>query len=523
MNRLGNKITETQPKKWFYWGIIALVTIAHILIYSIMPYSCDDYWYMTPIRDYCMGVDTSFPMQGLWDCWQYHYQSDNIRLSNVVFTLFLLLPKVVPSIISGLLVGVMLWLSTRLIGISWRNPVLLSMLVFMLSFMLPWYEEMFTLCFAFNYVWATAIALLIAKIYWSDKRYNIVLLFVLGLIMGAWHEGFSAPLLVGFLTYIALRRGECNSQRIAIMLGMVIGLLWLFSAPGLQANVDYKTTSLNVGAIVRKLMIYHTPMLIALMSIIVALFKRSTRKLILDPLFVSFMMICVSGSALNFITNVGVRTGWIGYLFGIISTLYLWKGIKNTKYSKAWSSVKSLFAIVMTLFLLVHYVVVVYYTCELKKEYACVLEEYEKSDDGLVFADVTYDYEVLPVAWKKPYFETFTYKLITYWIDEYYGEGKELRVIPTCLRNADELKAQKVVGDNPFWVYEGHFFAPIPEGVDVGVEKEYEIDFGFTKKRIICSNFIFTTQSGRNYYFVFPQRITISNWFGDIESINEVQ
>ena len=155
--------------RWFYWGIIAMVTIAHILVYSIMPYTCDDFWYMTPLRDYCMGIDTSFPANGLWECWKYHYESDNIRLANVVFTFTLLIPKIFPSIMSGILVGVMLWLSSRLSGLSWRNPLLLGVLALMLTFMLPWYEEMFTQCFALNYIWSTALSLWLAWFFFYKK------------------------------------------------------------------------------------------------------------------------------------------------------------------------------------------------------------------------------------------------------------------------------------------------------------------------------------------------------------------
>ena len=83
----------------FFWGVLFLFALAHIIIYVLMPYTCDDYWYMTALADYCKGVDTSFPGDALWNCWYDHYTTDNIRLSNVVFTLTLLL--LVPELIDG--------------------------------------------------------------------------------------------------------------------------------------------------------------------------------------------------------------------------------------------------------------------------------------------------------------------------------------------------------------------------------------------------------------------------------------
>ena len=511
--------------RWFYWGIIAMVTIAHILVYSIMPYTCDDFWYMTPLRDYCMGIDTSFPANGLWECWKYHYESDNIRLANVVFTFTLLIPKIFPSIMSGLLVGVMLWLSSKLSGLSRRNPLLLVVLALMLSFMLPWYEEMFTQCFALNYIWSSALSLWLAWVFfYKNRQPHVAISAILGVIMGAWHEGIAGPLLVGFVIYLVVDKRAINRQRLAMIIGLVVGLVWLAMAPGLQTNVGYKTTSFDLYAVLRKVLLYHTPLLILMLSIVIALLKKTTRKLILDPIFVAFVAISVSGSALNFITNVGVRTGWMGYLFGIIATIYLWRQMKVARYGRVKSVVKRIATIIIALFLLVHYAVVVYYAIKVRAEYDIVMAEYEKSPDGLVFADVTYDYQASPLAWKKPYFEMFTYDLVLDWYEKYRNsEDKDMRVVPTCMREAEELRGVKVKGDNPFMIYDGFLYAPIVDESKFRRETYYEIDFGHTKKILMCSNFKFTTESGKKYYYAFPQRATVHLWVGEIEEMNKVE
>ncbi len=524
MNLLISKIKEVKTSQWFFWGTIALFTVAHMLIYTLMPYSCDDYWYMTPLRDYCMGIDTSFPSEALWECWRYHYECDNIRLANVVFTLTLLIPKIIPSIISGLLVGIMLWLSSKLSGLSWRNPLLMMVLTFMLSFMLPWYEEMFSQCFALNYIWSTALALWLAYIFFiKENRPHDIIMALLGLVMGAWHEGIAGPLLVGFVAYLVVNRRAVNRQRIAMIIGLVAGLIWLAMAPGLQLNVGYKTASLDIYAILSKLVLYHSPLLILSLSILIALIKKDTRKLIVDPIFVAFVAICIAGVALNFITNVGVRTGWMGYIFGIISIIYLWRNMKVARYGRGESMQKRIITVAIALFLLMHYIVVVYYAINIRAEFDNVMEEYDKSPDGQVFADVTYDYQASPLAWKKPYFEMFTYDLIMNWYEEYHNSRvKDMRVIPTCLCDAENLDAIKVKGDNPFMIYNGHLFAPIKEDEKIN-DAVYEIDFGLTKKKLKCSNFIFTTSSGKKYYFSFPQRATVHRWIGEIEEMNEVK
>ena len=515
---------KSSPAQLFFWGVLSLFALAHIIIYVVMPYTCDDYWYMTPLADYCKGVDASFPGDALLNCWYDHYTTDNIRLSNVVFTLTLLLPKFIPSFLSGLLVGVTLWLSAKLTNISWRNPLLFILLAFGLSFALPWYEEMFTQCFALNYVWATALALMLALRFWSNKKQNIYISLFLGILVGIWHEGFAVPLLAGFVSYLILNRNEINRQRIVIVGAVLVGLLWLMSAPGLQANVGYKTNELQLSTTLSKLLLYHAPLFILALSILFAANKNNTRKLIFDSKFVSFVIICLVGVALNLVTNVGVRTGWMGYLFGIIATLYLWKNMKKQRYSYGKSVLKRVLTILISLFLLTHYIVVVYYSVKVRDEVDCVLERYHESSDGLVFADVTYDYQVSPLAWKKPYFEIFTYDWVMYWNDMYFNNGtKQLRVIPTCLENSEYLQAEKVKGDNPFYIYNGYLFAPVAECGVLDKDLFFEIDFGLTKKVLRCSNFKYTTSQGGEYYFSFPQRSTVHRWFGKIREINAVK
>ena len=506
----------------FFWVVLFLFTLAHIIIYVIMPYTCDDYWYMTPLRDYCMGVDTSFPADELMSIWRDHYATDNIRLANVIFTFTLLIPKIIPSIISGMLVGVILWLSAKVATINWRNAFLMTVLALMISFMLPWYEEMFTQCFALNYVWPSALALWLAYMFFNDgTRMGVVASLLLGLLLGAWHEGIAVPLLAGFVVYMMLHRSQANRRRIAMIVGLIVGVLWLVSAPGLQANVGYKTKALQMSAILNKIALYHIPLLILLLSISIATIKKNTRKLIFDPIFVSFVVICIVGVAINLITNVGVRTGWMGYLFGIIATIYLWKNMKDVRCGQANSMIKRIATISIALFLLVHYVVVIYYSVVVRNEVEYVLSQYEKSTDGQVFADVTYDYQASPLAWKKPYFEIFTYDWVMYWIDKYFSDdAKHLRVIPTCMENAEMLRSEKVVGDNPFYMFNGYLYAPIRDEERVEATTTYEIDFGFTEKTLTCTNFVFTTASGNKYYFSFPQRATVHRWVGEIEEMN---
>ena len=471
-----SRVTSSSTQS-FYWGFILFFTLVHIVIYVIMPYTCDDYWYMTSLIDYCKGIDTSFPFESLQRCWMEHYATDNIRLANIIFTLTLLLPKFIPSILSGLFVGVILWQSTKLSRISWRNPFLFIILAFGLTFMLPWYEQMFTQCFALNYIWATMLTLMLAIRFWSDKKQNIYLSILLGLVVGAWHEGFSVPLLAGFVVYTILNRREINHQHVMIIGAMIIGFIWLLNAPGLQANIGYKTKSVQLSSIVSKLMLYHIPLFVLILSILKVSLKKKTRVLILDPIFISFVAISFVGVVLNLMTDVGVRTGWMGILFAMIATIYLWENMKGVGHEQNKSMIKRCVIIATSLILVIHFIVAMNYTMEVRKEVNYVMEQYNKSSDGQVFANVIYDYQAPIIAWKKPYFEIFTYNWAMYWKDQYFSNGtKQMRVIPTCLSDAEMLRAEKVKGDNPFYIFNGYLYAPVGYGGYVEKEVVYDID-----------------------------------------------
>lgn len=506
---------------WF-WGVIVLFTIAHVLIYSFMPYVTDDYWYMYYLYDYCKGLDTSFPMDDLLNCWQIHYLNDNVRLSNIVFTLALLVPKIIPSIITGVLVGVSLWLSSKLCMIDCRNRLLLVALAFVFSFMLPWYEQMFSLCFAFNYIWATVIALLLVYLFFSEsKQPNVVLSLFLGLLMGWWHEGFAVPLLGGFVAFFILNRREISISRVAMAVGLFIGLIWLATSPGVWKR--YETSAyIDVFIILKKFVQYHIPLLILLVTMFLIAIDKKKRAMLADVRLIVYVLICLIGVLISLCINIGPRTGWCGCLFSIITTIYLWRKLE-IKFSKTRVLLGRVFTFLITMFLLSHYVVVVHYAIKVRTETEHILKLYKKSYDGLVFADVTYNYQTSPLAWRKPYFEKFTYRWSLFWMSAYYDNpDKTLRVVPTCLKNADKLNAIKVKGDNPFMIYDGFLFAPV-SGDSIVVDRFYEVKIGGIKKNLVCLNFPFTTTSGKEYYFAFPQRGIFQLWFGDIEEINQLQ
>ena len=52
---------------------------------------------------------------------------------------------------------------------------------------------------------------------------------------------------------------------------------------------------------------------------------------------------------------------------------------------------KRIITVAVALFLLAHYIVVVYYSINIRAEFDKVMVEYEKSPDGLVFADIRID------------------------------------------------------------------------------------------------------------------------------------
>lgn len=201
-----------------------------------------------------------------------------------------------------------------------------------------------------------------------------------------------------FCCVFILNRKEISISRVAMAVGLFIGLIWLATSPGVWKR--YETSAyIDVFIILKKFVQYHIPLLILLVTMFLIAIDKKKRAMLADVRMIVYVLICLIGVLISLCINIGPRTGWCGCLFSIITTIYLWRKLE-IKFSKTRVLLGRVFTFLITMFLLSHYVVVVHYAIKVRTETEHVLKLYKKSYDGLVFADVTYNYQTSPLAWK---------------------------------------------------------------------------------------------------------------------------
>ncbi|MDE6311383.1 MAG: hypothetical protein K2L96_06150 [Muribaculaceae bacterium] len=228
-------MTEQKTARSISLSAIALTVAAFGAMYLIMPYFSDDFWYMEPLRSFIEGETSTPDFGAIYDSISYHYLNDNARLSNTVFTFLICIPRQILALISTLLTGAALVALMRLARVSLRRWQAVVWLCALFATTLPWYDCMFSLCFQFNYVWGLACMLAALVLFLSDRARScraMLPAFLLGVIIGGWHEGFSVPALCACMALAILwPRRYLSASRIALMAGLCVGILWLVTAP----------------------------------------------------------------------------------------------------------------------------------------------------------------------------------------------------------------------------------------------------------------------------------------------------
>ena len=234
---------------------IILASLAFGAVFFAMPRVIDDYWFMNNMQTFGTDADGSFSwFKGVSGTAIYHHLYDNSRLPNLLGGLIAFLPLSVTALISTVCIGLTLWFMQTLSG---RNSLLsLTALVTAYTFIVPWYDSLFERFYTYNYVWAGAIMLVAVYLFLRQKPVGSVWTFLIGLLLGVWHEIFAFPTLAGFIVCLALNRKMIRKDRMWLCAGVFIGCVWLYLSP--SSTADTGVFSMFTPRHVTKLMALRT-------------------------------------------------------------------------------------------------------------------------------------------------------------------------------------------------------------------------------------------------------------------------
>lgn len=228
----GNKHLASQ--NFLTCAIIAITFIGAIAWDLCCPIISDDWAYsqVCPENDRlafwdAVGRDIE-NYSDVFESFNNHYGLVNGRLSNLCHMMFVPLGKTTESVIGGIMIGLLSLLIASGIYRKWHIGywnILLATLLMWIA--LPWYDGMESFAYQANYVWTSALAILLLM---SLRRiapmsiWMYILVTLLALITGAMHEGFTLPLLTYLFFYIILSPKADRVRLIGLFALLLLGL-----------------------------------------------------------------------------------------------------------------------------------------------------------------------------------------------------------------------------------------------------------------------------------------------------------
>lgn len=504
------------------FSVVLITTIGFAFMFIVFPLFSDDFMYMKPMLGYFNHGESPWP--GVWENIVSHYYSDNIRLSNIVFTLFLLLPKWVGCTLSG--IGIFLTLRMMLLTACRNNrPVSVWAAIWMctlFTFALPWFDMIVIMCFQFNYVWPGVLALLCLLVFMGYTRCNIWLALLLGFVTGWWHEGFSIPEIIGFGTVMLIWSKKYFKRTNMILLaGLVIGLSFIIFAPSFIERVD----NTNPGSMMSNMfsaLKYFMPGVIFTGIAVLMLLSRQLRTMVLTPLC-TFIFVClIVNYAIYIRTNFAAHIGWwanVCSVMGIVYLVYQYINIRPLK--KITSTVMKLISVIAVFILTLHLICADAMTVKIKKETDDILTQYAADNDKdrfIIFTDFTDQLTAPMLALQKPYYHLFTFSWQYKYAKLRYEKKHGMSVIPKQLEFIDGSQGNLLPGGVRRLSKNIYYTTCDKEYENRTAIGKVKIRGSYKKASFFCSTFT-SKADGKNYIYIFPANMAFRSFGTNIEDI----
>lgn len=507
-------------------AILTAFTACWAVMFCFMPLYVDDLWFGLTLRPWIDGSASGFPFSEIWNVYVHHWQVDNVRLANIFYVPTLLLPRWLPSIFIALAWGVAIYWLARLLELPKRGVGLFSLLLFFLAFALPWYDSIGALCYQFNYPLSSFVA--IGAIYYAFRGRNWLIALLVGLILGAWHEGFGIPLLFGLGFAFLLSHQLRSPHVLALLIGILLGTAWLFISPAVTSRAPGAETIFSLSRF-SYLLTLHPVFWLMLILIAISLFKKRGSQLA-SPLFIVFAISAIVSYGIHFATVNAPRAGWWCELASAAAVICL---VKDYKVPRA---LPVLVGGLLLLLSFAHLIIVDVYSVRINTFYRQAVADYLKSPNGTVFASFTDEYQAPLLAWNMPDFTILLSRFSTETLAKYYDrELTPPSLVPAELQNFTATQGVPVSGIKSLCRVGDRLVVPatdlpklsslyIPqEASDNPVPGEFNasVDFGYKIKpntRIIAHPFV-SKADGNLYYYLYPWRCFLEMHLGSLKSI----
>lgn len=220
-------MTRRSVLHWPYLAYMAALAVVMLVAYCAYPYVLDDLWFRRSFSLYLAQPSISAYWHGLKDSIETHFLYDNSRLFNTIAASIIVLPRCITGAVCAAFAVAMCWLAAVLAGCWKRRFLFFALSQAALVFVLPWYDSILVVMFAFNYVGVSVVFLLTALWLLKNRRANVLAAFMIGLISGLCHEAFTVALVGGSVALFAVFKRWRTGATFMFAAGLVVALYCL--------------------------------------------------------------------------------------------------------------------------------------------------------------------------------------------------------------------------------------------------------------------------------------------------------
>lgn len=463
MNHSDNKISLTTSVTP---GLIALLGVAFSLWFMWTPPMDDDLHYSLYFRDYIFHGG-EYPIENIWEMIHAEWYSNNIRWVNMVTAVTLvLIPRWVMAIILGACLSLTLWWAVSLAGAKHKLPSSLALITLIVC-ALPWHDNIAIMDYAHNYIFTSAIFTLFFLLWLKDTPeknfwYHTGLV-MLGLLAGESHEGFSLPVMCAIIVFAVFNPRKITRRQMLLTAALAIGITILLTAEGKTSRCEIILNRPITQWIYT--IIFRAPLTALMLGLFIICWIKNRENFVKQfaksPAFL-FLLVSLAAFFMSGFLFVNARASWAGELAAIINIPILCDTYLKRTQSLSFKLVKYGLSIVSIMFLIIHMIVVDIYAWRCSNDYRHIISFYLRDPDHTIYYDYTGSSDIPLMALGKvvssyPWIGEYPLGLFR---DFYCPGRKPPMVIPSHLKGFSIDKADKIPGDNPMYLYKGHFIAP---------------------------------------------------------------
>lgn len=509
--------TDTRHNRiriWLYWALFAFVALSFAYLLVSDPLTGDDTWTARELRDYIFSSDGNLSLHeyisGLISVYDLRFTYDISRMANYVPIALMTLPAWIASAIAAISFAGALLLLARFAGIRRGEWQKMSWLLFFIVFGELWYDNMFCIMFAYNYIVASFVMLAGMFVFLHEKPVKIWVAIVAGLVAGSWHESNTAILIAGCIGVFILHRDMIRSDKIAFFAAVVIGSLLIFLAPSFGKRIEIIARHREF---IRFL--YMWVYILFLIICVVCMSKKRWRHLLVHP----FIIFCIVSGALGIIVFLTPR------IRAVFPAIFLAAGGIIYLTSNVWcihSGKKTIpfTAISLTVMLLtvVHLAALCHRASIFRDDFLHIQQALDLDNrleqTNIIFVDVTLHSQSTPLAMGLPDKRAFNpYGISLYHMEEYNRPVMNpVAIIPEDFKNITKTQGKSVKSNrdvriiNGFLVSSDTFNHPTTWTC---------ISYGNHVESTDCFTQPFISTDGYIYHYLLPVRSTLAEYLGD--------